>query len=224
MPTSIIDPVTGAPAEVDVGTRALRIHHRGPDLTYNNGANILGSYAISVKSGIEGAGMSAASPILAFLWLPTTLSTSLAVLKRIKFEFYDLGTGFAAGDVLFDFFIARAFTVQDTGGGAITLTTNNAKTRTSHATTQASIRAATTGVLTAGTRTLDANPFRSAQFVVTTTAFGQNFAEEVYLAQPGHHPIVFAPSGEGFVIQATVPATGTWTWSADIDWDEVATY
>ena len=35
-------------------------------------------------------------------------------------------------------------------------------------------------------------------------------------------PLILAGSGEGFVIQATVPATGTWTWGCAIDWDEVA--
>jgi hypothetical protein len=45
---------------------------------------------------------------------------------------------------VFDFFMARAFTVQDTGGGAVTLTTNNAKLRTSIATTQAAIQVSAT--------------------------------------------------------------------------------
>jgi hypothetical protein len=30
--------------------------------------------------------------------------------------------------------------------------------------------------------------------------------------------------GEGFVIEATVPATGTWTLALHIDWDEVSSY
>jgi hypothetical protein len=152
-----------------------------------------------------------------------TPTTSLALIRRIKFSAWNLGTGFTAGNFLFDFLVARAFTVQDTGGGAATLTTNNAKLRTSFATTQAAIQASTTATLSAGTRTLDANPLRSLAGVVANAAFAAMLPDtEVFRQQPGEWPLTLAGSGEGFVIQATVPATGTWTFGCAIDWDEVA--
>ncbi len=209
---------TGAKQEVDAVTLAARTSLRPVDI------GALGSYSVTVKSGIEAAGAAANSPILAFRWAPAIVPTSLALIRRINFSAWNLGTGFTAGNYVFDFFMARAFSVQDTGGGAVTLTTNNAKLRTSHALTQATIQAATTGVLTAGTRTKDANSFRTLAGVVANAAFSTFLPHtEVFRQQPGEQPIVLA-TGEGFVIEATVPATGTWTWACGIDVDEVASY
>jgi len=211
---------TGAKQEVETGTLAARTTLRPLDI------GALGSYSTTVKSGIMAAGLGAAAPIVAFLWKPATVPTSLCAIRRMKFSLYDLGTGFAAGDALFEWYVARAFTVQDTGGGAATLTGNNAKLRTSHATTQAAIQVSATATLTAGTRTLDANPLRALQTVAGTSAFGSIILPEteVFRQQPGEQPLILAGSGEGVVIQATVPATGTWTFYAGFDWDEVAAY
>lgn len=213
--SSIIDPLTSSSARVEANTRALAT------TLYPNDVGLLGAYSTTVKSGIMAAGLAGAAPIVAFQWKPATNVTALAAIRRMKFSMYDLGTGFAAGDVLFEWYVARAFTVQDTGGGAATLTTNNAKLRTSYATTQAAIQVSATATLTAGTRTLDSNPFRALQSVATTTAFGAIVLPEteVYRVQPGETPLILAPS-EGIVIQATVPATGTWTFYAGFDWEE----
>jgi hypothetical protein len=219
MAIQLIGAVSNVAADIDPNTRSLKATLKPTD------PGALGSYSVCVKSGIMAAGLAAASPILAFLWKPATVPTSFALIRRIKFGMYNLGTGFAAGDILFDFLIARAFTVQDTGGAAVTLTTNNAKLRTSYATTQAAIQASATATLTAGTRTLDANPFRSLFTVVANSAFATSLNDtEVFRQQPGEQPLVLAGSGEGFVIQATVPATGTWTFGCSIDWDEVAAW
>lgn len=217
MGLSVIGGASGVLQDVDAITKAGLVTQR----PINIGA--LGSYGVTVKSGVEAAGLSANSPILAFRWAPATVPTSLALIRRIKFSAWNLGTGFTAGNFVFDFFMARSFSVQDTGGGAVTLTTNNAKMRTSMATTQAAIQAGTTGVLTAGTRTKDANAFRTLAGVVANAAFAAMLPEntEVFVQRPGEYPITLA-TGEGFVIEATVPATGTWTWACSVDWDEVA--
>ena len=215
--TTVIDGITSASQAVETNTRASRV------TLYPNDVGLLGAYSATVKSGIMAAGLAGAAPIVSFRWSPATNTTALATIRRMRFSMYDLGTGFAAGDVLFEAYVARAFTVQDTGGGAATLTTNNAKLRTSYATTQAAIQVSTTATLTAGTRTLDANPFRALQAVATTSAFGAiTVAEtEIFRVQPGEQPLILAGSGEGVVIQATVPATGTWTAYITFDWDEV---
>jgi hypothetical protein len=206
---------TGAAQDVDSVTKAARVTLRPIDV------GALGSYSHALKSGVEAAGASANSPIWNFRWAPATVPTSLALIRRIKFSAWNLGTGFTAGNFVFDFFIARSFSVDDTGGTAATLTTNNAKLRTSMATTQATIRGGTTGVLTAGTRTKDAMPFRTIAGVVANAAFSALVPDvEVFRQQPGEQPITLA-TGEGLVLEATVPATGTWTWALAIEWDEV---
>lgn len=211
---------SGIGQEVETNTRSARTTLRPVDV------GALGSYGISVKSGIEAAGLTANSPILAFMWKPATVTTSLALIKRVKFSAWNLGTGFAVGNFLFDMFVARAFTVQDTGGAAVTLTTNNAKMRSTYATTQAVIQAGTTGILTAGTRTKDANPLRTLAGVIATGTFATILPEqtEMFREQPGEQPLILAGTGEGFVIEATLPATGTWSWACAIDWDEVSSY
>lgn len=207
----------GVLAEVDAVSLALRSTLR----PVNVGA--LGSYSAAPKSGIMAAGLTANAPILAFRWAPATVTSSLALIRRIKFSAWNLGTGFTVGNFVFDLFVARSFSVQDTGGAAVTLTTNNAKMRTAHATTQATIQAAATTTLTAGTRTKDANALRTLAGVIATGTFASILPEqtEMFRQQPGEYPLVLA-TGEGFVIEATVPATGTWTWACSIDWDEVA--
>lgn len=220
MAINLAGAASGVGSEVETATRSLRTVLRPTDV------GALGSYSTTVKSGIMAAGLAAAAPIVAFLWKPATVPTSLCLMRRMKFEMYDLGTGFAAGDVLFEWYVARAFTVQDTGGGAATLTGNNAKMRTSFAATQAAIQVSATATLTAGTRTLDTNPLRAMQTVAGTSAFGSIVLPEteVFRAQPGEQPLILAGTGEGVVIQATVPATGTWTFYASFDWDEVSSY
>lgn len=210
----------GTVNEIETNTRASRVTLRPTDV------GALGSYSVTVKSGIMAAGLGAAAPIVAFLWKPAAVAASLCLMRRMKFSMFDLGTGFAAGDVLFEWYVARAFTVQDTGGGAATLTTNNAKLRTSYATTQAAIQVSATATLTAGTRTKDANPLRALQSVAGTAAFGSIVLPEteVFRAQPGEQPLILAATGEGVVIEATVPATGTWTFYASFDWDEVSSF
>lgn len=208
---------SGNIADVDANTGGLKVNER----PINVGA--LGSYSVCGLSGIMAAGLGSAAPVYAFLWKPTTPTTALALIRKIRFNAWNLGTGFTAGVWTFNFFMARAFTVQDTGGGALTLTTNNGKQRTAFGTTQAAIQMSTTATLTAGTRTKDANPFRTLNGVVANSAFASGLPAdvEVYRAQPNEWPIVLAGSGEGFVIEATVPATGTWTFAVTVDWDEV---
>lgn len=213
--SSIIDPITSSSARVETNTRAVAA------TLYPNDVGLLGAYSTTVKSAIMAAGLAGASPIVSFRWAPATNVTALCAIRKMKFSLYNLGTGFAAGDALFEWYVARAFTAVDTGGGAATLTGNNAKLRTSYATTQATILVSATATLSAGTRTLDTNPFRALQTVFPNTAFAAaNLPEtEVYRMNPGETPLILAPS-EGVVIQATVPATGTWTFYASFDWEE----
>ena len=184
-------------------------------------ANQTGSYSATMTSGTIGAGLAAASPIYAFRYT----GTGVAVVRRVIFSAGDL-VGFAAGFVNLQLFAARAFTASDTGGTAATLTGNNAKLRTSFATTGVGqIMIANTGTNTPGTRTLDSTALGGLSVSVLTTA-GASVIAPTNLFGPfdaGLYPAAFA-NNEGFVIQATVPATGTWQATITVEWDEYAAY
>lgn len=179
--------------------------------------NQSGSYAASLTSGTMAAGLAANSPIFSFRYT----GTGYAVVRRVLISAGDT-VGFAAGTATFQMFAARSFTASDTGGTAATLTGNNAKLRTSFATTGVGqIMIATTATNSAGTRTLDATPVGSIAISAPTTGSG-GFVSPTNLMGPneaGLYPVV-AAQNEGFVIQATVPATGTWTISVIVVWDE----
>lgn len=183
---------------------------------------LLGSYAKSMTSGVIAAGASAASPIFDFQYT----GPGLAVIRKVVISVGDTGTAFAAGNAHFDLFAARAFTAADTGGTAGTITGNNAKLRTSFPTTAVgAIMIANTGAMTAGTHTLDTDPLASVSASTAATA-GAALLAPVELLAPrnaGDYPAIFA-TNEGFEIQATVPATGTWTVSVTVYWDEYSAF
>src|SRR4029078_11555537 len=80
---------------------------------------------------------------------------------------------------------------------------------------------ANTGALSPGTRTLDANPLASITGSVPSVAGNQILAPYTLIDQRiGEYPFVCVPN-EGFVIQGTVPATGTWAFSVTSLWEEV---
>ena len=143
---------------------------------------------------------------------------------------------------LFDLILARSFTASDSAGTAATLTGNNAKRRTSFGTSLVTdLRASSTATLTAGTRTLDTHAIGFARGFVPATVVNyafvgnnvMNLAGASTFAYTGEYldlyrlnhtnewPVVFVQN-EGFLVRATVPATGTWTFSVIIEWLEVA--
>ena len=120
---------TGNGAEVAANTNAVRVSER----PMNVGA--YGSYSAGSGSGIMAAGLSAASPI--FTFRSAAAAGPNIVVRRLTFEAGVLGTAFTAGQCLFSLLVCRAFTASDTGGGALTATTNNMKRRTAFGTTAA---------------------------------------------------------------------------------------
>lgn len=184
---------------------------------------LLGSYAKALSTGTMAAGLAGAAPIFSLRYG----GPGFAVVKRVTISAGNAGTGFAAGVSNFNLFAARAFTASDTGGTAGTLTGDNGKLRTSFATTRMSdIRVSSTATLTAGTRTLDTDPLGG--FVVGTpvTANAALANPGALMLDPknaGDMPLVLA-TNEGFVIQATVPATGTWSATVFVEWDEYNAY
>ncbi len=168
-----------------------------------------GAYSIVGATGTMAAGLAGAAPIFSFLW-QTATANAKAFIDRVSISMMSLGTGFAAGSGLFEAVMARAFTAADSGGGVLTITTNNAKRASSMDTTLVTeARIATTATLTAGTRTLDAQPFGAKHFGVTTAVNTVHLpTADLWVPDPTTYPLVLA-ANEGFIVRATVPATGT---------------
>lgn len=199
--------------EVDPNFRALHVTPRPIDV------GVLGSYKKAMSSGTMAAGLAGASPIFSFRYG----GANLCIPRRVVISAGDL-LGFTAGFALFNMFAARAFSASDTGGTAATLTGNNSKLRTSMGTTGvADFQIANTGTLSAGTRTKDSDPMGTVSASVEATA-GKIIIPptEIFRSAPGEWPFILAQN-EGFVIEGTVPATGTWKLGVCVDWDEVTT-
>lgn len=184
---------------------------------------LLGSYSKSLTSGTMAAGLAANSPVYSFRYG----GTGIAIIRKVTISAVNAGTAFAAGNVTLQMFDARTFTASDSAGTAGTLTGNNSKLRTSLATTGVSdIRISSTATLTAGTRTLDTDPMSSilAAVPITTVNYPIVGQSNLYSAgQAGDYPLELA-TNEGFVIQATVPATGTWSLQVTVDWEEYSAF
>jgi hypothetical protein len=179
-----------------------------------------GCFQLCSKSGVMAAGLAASSPIYSFRWTSATL---LAIVRRVRIQAWSLGTGFTAGIATFDMFRAVAWTVADTGGVLDTITTPNGSLRSAMtASALTELRHSSTAALTAGTRTRDVQPADSMTYGVLATA-NTPFSptpSKLFERVGSEHPLVLA-TNEGFTIQATVPATGTWSWLIIPEWDEV---
>lgn len=186
----------------------------------------LGIYRKSMKSGTVGAGFGTAT---CYAWRWGNASGKLGVVRRVVLDgMAGSSTAFAAGFASFQMFAARSYTVSDGGAGttAGTLTGNNSKLRTSMGTTLVTdIRIANTGAASGGTKTLDTDSMGQITFSIGTVAsviycgsvtlFGEDVGPEM--------PFVCAQD-EGFVINATVPATGTWQFGVTTQWLEASAF
>lgn len=207
---------SGVVDQVETNTAAVRTVIRPTDI------GSLGAYSLGAASGVMAAGLASASPIFSFRYAPG--GTTLCLVKRILFDAVNAGTAFAAGTCVFNLFDARSFTASDTGGTSVLPTLN--KLRTSFATTGLTAALiSSTATLTAGTRTLDSQPLAALVGVASATASIVIIpqATPFFDRRVGEWPLVLA-NNEGFVIQATVAATGTWTFKVQVDWEEVSTY
>jgi hypothetical protein len=174
------------------------------------------------KSGIMAAGLAAAAPIYAFHW-PANLT---ALVRRVRVSAWTLGTAFSAGLATFDLYTARDFTAQYGAGTVANLSGEAAQLRTSMAPSLAEIMYAATATLTPGTRTLDPDPLESRVATAPTTAntpFTAAGALTLCEKQQGEHPLLLV-ANEGFVIRATVPATGVWSFAVTTEWDEIGIF
>lgn len=181
------------------------------------------AYRVALKSGSTGlTGLAAAAPIFSLQWVSTTLN---ALITRMTWNFTVTTVASAAGLLDSSLTIARSFTAADTGGTAITLTTNNAKKRTSYATTGMAMRIAQTTALTAGTRTLDANPIANDSAWLATGTLGpvgSGVYQELLPVGNDQEGILLA-ANEGLVLAliAAMPTSAVAQLYIDIDWKEI---
>lgn len=209
----------GVTADVGGTTfRALKVQQM--PLEYGS----LGIYRKSLTSGTMAAGLAANSTVYSWRWGDVT---RLGIVQKVLLD--GLGgsaTAFTAGFATARLFAARSFTASDSGGTAGTLTGNNSKLRTSMGTTLLTdVRISSTAALTVGTRTLDTDPMGQFTFTIGTVVSVQ-YLTQVALLDGDVGPVMpyVCAQNEGFIAQATVPATGTWQFGVSTLWAEVTSY
>lgn len=233
------------PAFTEANQAAISIDLAGNLRVYGHPPNVLGAYMVNGRTGIYTA-QPAGAPLFSFRW---TSATALAVIMRVAVTVATTTATTVVGNAERELIIARSFTVSDTGGTAVVLTGNNQKMRTSQATSAVGdMRFASNAQLTAGTRTLDANPLSSTVAVlpllftgidigsggvVTTTATvpsqglgGRDMVPLLNATTGQDYPIVLAQN-EGFIIRIgkdAQPTTVAQQTYAQITWCEVSAY
>lgn len=186
---------------------------------------MVGSYQLSAATGAITT-LAAGGTIFSFRWAPGT--GQFCVIKRVSIGF-NATTGFTAGQAMgFGMTVARSFTASDTVGTALTpILGNNQKNRTTQMTsmvTDARISAAV--VLTAGTRTLDAQALGATQFYAPTTTTGTLLPTTNLVSYNlDDYPLVLQ-NNEGFVItnQILMGAGGVGTAYINVEWFEANSF
>jgi hypothetical protein len=178
-----------------------------------------GSYHRAAKSGVMAAGLAAASPIFTF-WFQSGVLFGL--VRRVRLSAWTTATSFVAGLATFDFFIARSFTNPLTGGSTVL---PGGRMRGTMPIPNAILQVSTTAALTGGTYALEQSPTESVTVTPGTVAQTLFSPAPMRLFEKlqGEMPMLLVQN-EGFLIQATVPATGTWGFSVTTEWDEVPLY
>jgi hypothetical protein len=208
-------------AEVDGSTfRALRVAPRPLDY------GALGHYRLSTIVPLV-VTQAANGTLFSWRWGD---ATRVAALTKLRLSALQTAAATATIFPSFQAFVARSWTVSDSVGTAITLTGNSMKKRTNMGTTLVTDirRSAVAAGLTAGTRTLDADPFMelpTQQTITTPNATMYEKELEIDMAH-GNHPYLFAQN-EGFIIRGPTTvfgAAGTMNLIVDVSWAELTAF
>lgn len=225
MAINVAGATTGTGQEVDSNTRAARVTLRNVDV------GTLGSYRKALQSGTVAAGLSGPLPVFSFQF-KSAVTTQVCVLRRVIISCGNTATAFTAGLFTIQMFVNRGFTTNYSTniGTTGTLTTNNAKLRTSYGTsvntgTIIILGTSASGLTTASVKTQDTDPCGIVSVGVPAVAGSTIIPPTaIYDQATGAAPLVFAGTGDGFELDATVPATGTWNIGVVVEWDELASY
>jgi hypothetical protein len=189
------------------------------------------AYRYSGFTGTIGAALAASSELLQFRFVSGT--KSFAIIRKVIMDGFGIvAVSTALGPLGWQMIPARGWTIAGSGGTRIAMTGDNLQMETAAPNSQVNdLGIATTGALTVGTKTKDANaigqvgPWSIGTGAATTYA-AMPFSGQPFLdASTGANPLVCA-NQEGFVIQTTHvgPATLTYVVSFTIDWVEVTAY
>lgn len=181
---------------------------------------VTGDFRLAVTTGLT-TGLSANNPIFSFRWGSTT---HRCAIRHLRIQAQVITPFTAANELIAEAILARTFTASDTGGTAITLTGNNQSLH-SYSNTASKVtdaRVATTGTLTAGTRTLDSQGFLnllSAQTLAAAAA-AQISTSNDYAPLGRHHLIL--TQDEGIIVRCPIAlgAGGTVRFGIEIEWSE----
>lgn len=193
-----------------------------------------GAFRLAAASGTMAASLGANSEIFQFRFVTGAsrvclvhgISVSAAILTMPA-----VSTTVAAGPFQLRAAIARAWTAAGSGGTRFTLTGNNQKLRTGHATSEVNDAGiSTTGALTAGTKTLDSQDIgsiTSSTYLATQAgAVDTSIIEKTNLLGEFSGAMAFPlilVNQEGFVVRigSAFPATMTWNFTVNVAWSEV---
>ena len=189
-----------------------------------------GAYRASSQSGTMAVSLAANSEIFQFRYV--TAASRVCLVHGVSISASMNVAATAAALLAFRMSVARSWSAAGSGGTRFTLTGNNQKLRTSFATSEVSdMGIATTGALTAGTKTFDSQDVGSVAFsalpgAITVATQGVLIPKTNLLgnfAGSMAWPLVLA-SQEGFAIRVGAnawPAGMTWNFAVDVAWSEV---
>ena len=215
----------GTAAEIEANSRALRIVNRPDDIRDN------GSYRRAMVSGTMAANLAANSGVFGV----NNNSPVVAMkIRRLTISAGNSGTAFAAGVCTFALFIRRASLSAGTASLA-TESFHNAKLKTSMSSSKYNlVRASASATIfsfmtisstgSAGSlgTSADADPIAAITASVIGNA-GEQMVKAALIERPAESPLILTEY-ETLLVVATVPATGTWKLSAQIDWEESPAY
>jgi len=210
----------GTVAEVETGFRAIRTVPRPVD----HGA--LGHYRLATTVPLV-VTQAANSTLFSFRWAD---ATRFCVLQKFRLAVLQTAPQTATQGLRYQAFFARSFTASDSVGTQITTTGSNMKKRTSHGTSLVTDirKSAVAAGLTAGTRTLDSDPFVELAHVHTITNINSAVSEKQLDTDAGDgvHPFVLSQN-EGIIVRGPTTvfgAAGTADLLVEMAWAEVAAY
>lgn len=190
-----------------------------------------GAYRLSATSGTIAAALGANSELFQFRYVSATRTCIIHGISVSAAAIVAPAIATTVTNMQLKATMARAWTAAGTGGTRLTLTGNQAKLRTSFATSEVNDAGiATTAALGVGTKTLDTQDFGAITagiyFDLAASDFDATLIKPVnllgeFIGGLGYPPIL--ANQEGFVIRSGIvmPATLTWNLVVNVLWSEV---
>lgn len=222
----------GNAAEV-TGPGALHTTGRPMDYTSRTGGPVGGAFSMGLDNGttVMTAGAQVAQEIYQMRWAPPASGSSLYILKRLRISMGAV-VAFAAGQLRFRLFKAKAWTVNGTLGTQVLPTANQNKRKTGLVGNPAGLadslligggdqRIAATVPLGPGTKVLETVCLGSIAIAAPTTVGPILTLAPIFeQAVDDDWPTFFEPN-EGLALQIDCPGTGTWYHGVYPEWVEV---